>query len=138
MRRCDGKHVVVAWDAPGAGRSTDPPEQFGLDAVEQLLAQALVLADASPESFAATLLPTMFSAAVPAETMRAFDASMRAFHPDGFRAMARASAEDVRDVLPHIDVPTLLVYGDRDVRAPRSVGRPLLLCAASDCDFTIP
>ena len=39
--------------------------------------------------------------------------------------MARASAEDVRDVLPHIDVPTLRVYGDRDVRAPLAVAEAL-------------
>jgi pimeloyl-ACP methyl ester carboxylesterase len=35
--------------------------------------------------------------------------------------VARASAEDVRDVPPQIDIPTLLVYGDRDVRAPLEV-----------------
>jgi pimeloyl-ACP methyl ester carboxylesterase len=46
---------------------------------------------------------------------------MRAFHPVGFRAMARASAEDLRDALPLITVPTLLVYGDNDVRAPLTV-----------------
>jgi pimeloyl-ACP methyl ester carboxylesterase len=34
-------------------------------------------------------------------------------------------AEDVRDVLPHIDIPTLLVYGDRDVRAPLTVAEAL-------------
>jgi pimeloyl-ACP methyl ester carboxylesterase len=39
--------------------------------------------------------------------------------------MARASAEDVRDVLPRIDVPTLLLYGDQDVRAPRAVAEAL-------------
>ena len=50
---------------------------------------------------------------------------MRAFHPRGFRAMARASAEDLRDALPEIDVPTLLVYGDHDVRAPLAVGEHL-------------
>ena len=32
--------------------------------------------------------------------------------------MARASAEDLRGVLPRVNVPTLLVYGDNDVRAP--------------------
>jgi pimeloyl-ACP methyl ester carboxylesterase len=181
---CD-EFTVVAWDAPGAGRSTDPPEHFGLDGyagclagfierlglgrpcviglsfggiialalqrrhaavtgrlvlasayagwagslpldvAEQRLGQALVLADASPDEFVATLLPTMFSAAVPADTVDGFEASMRAFHPGGFRAMARASAEDVRDVLSRIDVPTLLLYGDRDVRAPRAVAEAL-------------
>jgi pimeloyl-ACP methyl ester carboxylesterase len=32
----------------------------------------------------------------------------------------------MRDVLPYIDVPTLLLYGDRDVRAPRQVAEALL------------
>ena len=59
------------------------------------------------------------------EMIDAFGASMRAFHPIGFRAMARAAAEDLRDALPHLDVPTLLVYGDQDVRAPLSVAEDL-------------
>jgi pimeloyl-ACP methyl ester carboxylesterase len=46
---------------------------------------------------------------------------MRSFHPVGFQAMARASAEDLRDALPGGDVPTLLVYGDCDIRAPLTV-----------------
>jgi pimeloyl-ACP methyl ester carboxylesterase len=50
---------------------------------------------------------------------------MRAFHPVGFRAMARASAENLRDVLAGIQVPTLLLYGDRDVRAPLAVAEDL-------------
>jgi pimeloyl-ACP methyl ester carboxylesterase len=66
------------------------------------------------------LLPTM-----PRETVDDFRASMRTFHPRGFRAMARASAEDVCDVLPYVNVPTLLVYGDRDVRAPMTVAEAL-------------
>jgi pimeloyl-ACP methyl ester carboxylesterase len=172
--------TVVAWDAPGAGRSTDPPERFGLngyadclagflerlgldtasmaglsfggilalalqrrhspkssalilalayagwagslpsEVAEQRLRQALVLADRAPEEFVAALLPTMFSKTMPPETPDDFRASMHAFHPRGFRAMARASAEDVRDV-PHVDVPTPLVYGDRDERAAPTV-----------------
>jgi pimeloyl-ACP methyl ester carboxylesterase len=84
-----------------------------------------VLADLSPEEFVGTLLPTMFSAATPPETVDAFGASMLAFHPAGFRAMAGASAENLRDVLPRIAVPTLLVYGDKDVRAPLAVAEDL-------------
>jgi pimeloyl-ACP methyl ester carboxylesterase len=181
---CD-ECMVVAWDAPGAGRSTDPPERFGLDGYADCLAgflerlgldtacvaglsfggilalalqrrhstmsnalilasayagwagslppdladrrlrQALALADGTPEAFVGALLPTMFSKTMPPETIDDFRASMQAFHPRGFRAMARASAEDVRDVLPHVDVPTLLVYGDRDVRAPLTVAEAL-------------
>ena len=39
--------------------------------------------------------------------------------------MARAAAEDLRDALPCVDVPTLLVYGDKDVRAPLTVAEDL-------------
>jgi pimeloyl-ACP methyl ester carboxylesterase len=84
-----------------------------------------VLADLSPEEFVGTLPPTMSSAATPPETVDAFGASMLAFHPAGFRAMARASAENLRDVLPRIGVPTLLLYGDQDVRAPLAVAEDL-------------
>jgi pimeloyl-ACP methyl ester carboxylesterase len=187
-RQLDGlsdEFTVVAWDAPGMGRSTDPPERFGLDGyahslggfVEQLglerpcviglsfggvlalalqrrhpgiagrlvlasayagwggslppdvaerrLRQALALADGSPDALVAALLPSMFSSAAPAETVEDFGAGMRGFHPRGLQALARACAEDVRDALPRIDVPTLLLYGDRDVRAPRAVAESL-------------
>ena len=60
----------------------------------------------------------MFSEGTPHEEVDRFGASMRAFHRVGFIAMARAAAEDLRDVLPEIKVPTLLVYGNHDVRAP--------------------
>jgi pimeloyl-ACP methyl ester carboxylesterase len=38
------------------------------------------------------------------------------------RALAEA---DLRDVLPAITVPTLLLYGDKDVRAPLTVAQHL-------------
>jgi pimeloyl-ACP methyl ester carboxylesterase len=181
---CD-QFTVVAWDAPGAGGSADPPESFGLagyadclagfvqrlgleqpqvaglsfggilalelsrrhatipatlilasayagwagslpaDVAQQRLQQALGLAELSPEEFVGALLPTTFSQATPPEAVEAFGASMLGFHPAGFRAMARASAENVCDVLAHIKVPTLLVCGDKDVRAPPAVAEDL-------------
>jgi pimeloyl-ACP methyl ester carboxylesterase len=190
--------TVVAWDAPGAGRSSDPPERFGLDGyadclagfletlaldtacvagvsfggilglalqrrhsarssalilasayagwagslppevAEQRLRQALALADGAPQAFVGALLPTMFSKPMPPEMVDDFRASMLAFHPRGFRAMAWASAEDVRDVLPHVDVPTLLVYGDRDVRAPLTVGEALQAAIAGSRLVVLP
>ncbi len=95
------------------------------DVAEQRLQQALLLADLSPEEFVGALLPTMLSEGTPADVVAAFGAAMRAFHPVGFRAVARASAENLRDVLPLIEVPTLLVYGDNDVRAPLTVAQDL-------------
>jgi pimeloyl-ACP methyl ester carboxylesterase len=91
----------------------------------QRLRQAHILAGLSPDEFVGTLLPTMFSEGTPPESVEAFGASMRAFQPAGFRAMANASAENLRDVLPQITVPTLLVYGADDVRAPLPVARDL-------------
>jgi pimeloyl-ACP methyl ester carboxylesterase len=181
---CDD-FTVIAWDALGAGRSSDPPESFGTagyadclagfveqlglgrphvvglsfggilalalhrrhpaaprtlvlasayagwagsppaEVTEQRLRQAMVLAELQPAEFVATLLPTVFSDATPPESVDAFRASMLGFHPTGFRAMARASAENLRDALPRIDLPTLLVYGGQDVRAPLPVAEDL-------------
>lgn len=43
-----------------------------------------------------------------------------------YRVTARAFAEaDLRDVLPRITVPTLVLHGDSDQRCPLSVGREL-------------
>ena len=177
--------TVVAWDAPGAGGSSDPPESFGMagysdclagfvaglglespfiagisfggslaidfcrrhpavpkalvlasayagwggslpaQVADQRLRQALALADLTPDEFRDTLLPTMFSDGTAPDVVAEFGSSMVAFHPAGFRAMARASAEDLRDALPHVSPATLLVCGDRDVRAPLDVARRL-------------
>jgi pimeloyl-ACP methyl ester carboxylesterase len=177
--------TVIAWDAPGAGGSSDPPESFGMAGYSDCLAgliahlglqrpvliglsfggalaidfgrqhpavpkalvlasayagwagslgpgvaaqrlrQALTLAEVTPEELRSTLLPTMFSDGTAQKVVDEFGSSVESFHPAGFRAMARACAEDLRDALPHIVAPTLLVCGDRDVRAPLHVGRHL-------------
>jgi pimeloyl-ACP methyl ester carboxylesterase len=111
--------LVLASAYAGWGGSL-PPE-----AADQRLRQALVLADLAPDEFVGTLLPTMFSPGTDPVAVEAFGAAVRAFHPTGFRAMARASAENLRDVLPRVDVPTLLVHGGQDVRAPLPVAEDL-------------
>ena len=96
------------------------------EVVEQRLQQALRLADLPPEQLVSELLPTMLAESAPAELVDAFAESMSGTHPAGLRASARAFAEaDVRDVLPTIAVPTLLMYGDKDVRAPLNVAHAL-------------
>jgi pimeloyl-ACP methyl ester carboxylesterase len=94
-----------------------PPEE-----VDRRLNQVLDLADLPPERFVSAVEPTMFEGETPPD----FFASLLEFHPAGLRAMARAVAEaDLRDVLPQIDVPTLLLYGENDVRAPREVAEAI-------------
>jgi pimeloyl-ACP methyl ester carboxylesterase len=177
--------TLVAWDAPGAGASADPPPSFGMagyaeclagfvaelslkrphlvglsfggalaiagsgrhprlarslvvvsgyagwrgslpsDVADQRLAQALTLSELSPRDLEQALLPTMFATRPAADDVQRFAATLRAFHPAGFRAMAEASADDLREMLPTIEVPTLLVYGDQDRRAPLPVAEHL-------------
>jgi pimeloyl-ACP methyl ester carboxylesterase len=185
LRALANEFRLVAWDAPGAGASADPPESFGMDGyadclagfvaalglagshlvglsfggalalavaarhpglarslvvvsgyagwtgslppdvVERRLSQAVELSELTSDALVDALLPTMFATMPTAEDLDRFAASMRMFHPSGFRAMARASAEDLRSLLPSIDSPTLLVYGDQDVRAPLPVAEHL-------------
>jgi pimeloyl-ACP methyl ester carboxylesterase len=76
--------------------------------------------------FVAAMLPSMFSKFAPVDRVAAFAANLAEFDPAGFRLMAKASAEtDLRDVLAGIDIPTLLLYGDQDVRAPREVAEAI-------------
>jgi pimeloyl-ACP methyl ester carboxylesterase len=174
--------TVIVWDAPGAGESADPPEDFGIDAyadcfagvlralrverahlvglsfgaslvlaafhrhrglassltlvsgyagwlgslgrheADRRLARSLEAARLTPGEFVAAMAPSMFSPSADAELVAPFLDSVRAFRPSGFRAMARASYADQRHVLAEIDVPTLLLYSDHDVRAPVSIG----------------
>jgi pimeloyl-ACP methyl ester carboxylesterase len=178
--------TVIAWDMPGAGRSSDPPPTFRMpdyaDAVAGFVAalgvdrphlaglsfggalalevyrrhpalpRTLVLvsayagwagslspavvearrehtlrqADLSPEDFADIWLATLVSESAPAAVVAEVRAMVREFHADGLRTGTHAIAEaDLRDVLPRIDVPTLLVYGDADVRSPLDVAEDL-------------
>lgn len=180
-----GEFTVVAWDAPGCGGSSDPPDGFLLDGYADCLAalvealgldrphvaglsfgatlalglyrrhpavpRTLVLASAyagwagslppaeverrlesatrdshlGPDELADRLLATLLAgdAPEPADELRAIVAD---FHPQGARTMARAMAQaDLRDVLPRVRVPTLLLHGERDVRAPVAVAEEI-------------
>jgi len=177
--------TVVAWDAPGAGSSSDPPGGFSMDDyadcfagfiralrieqahlvglsfggalvlatfhrhrglasslalvsgyagwrgslgsadAQQRLSRSLEVSELNPDEFAAAMVPSMFSPSVESEVVAPFVDSVRAFRPDGFRAMARASFEDQSHVLPEVDVPTLLLYADHDLRAPVTVGEAM-------------
>ena len=178
--------TVVAWDAPGCGGSSDPPETFGRDAYGECLesfvhelalerphvlglsfgsvlalelyrrrprrVHSLVLASAyagwagslAPEEAAARTrrawkdldrpqaewvreyLPTFFSHSVDQEVVDVAEAMILDSRPAGLAAALRAfAAADLREVLPTIAVPTLLLYGEDDQRSPRRVAEKL-------------
>jgi pimeloyl-ACP methyl ester carboxylesterase len=72
-------------------------------------------------------LPTLVTDRAP-EEMRAslLDAMTSASRAEGIRPMLHAMAEaDLRAVLPTIAVPTLLLYGELDVRSPLAVAEEM-------------
>ncbi|MDP9295335.1 MAG: alpha/beta hydrolase [Actinomycetota bacterium] len=75
------------------------------------------------DEFVARWVPVeFFTEAVPRPVQEAMAAVVRDFHPLGFRLMAKALADsDTTELLPHIEVPTLLLWGHDDVRSPLSV-----------------
>ena len=175
--------TVVAWDEPGAGRSSDVPADFGLADYANCLAAlieavalgpahvagiswggtvvlelyrhhpelvaTLILVDtyagwkgslseeevrarvegvhrmlaAPAEEFDPTL-PGLFAGDPPAEFVPLLAEMAADVRPESFRVALLAMAEtDQRDLLPRITVPTLLVWGEQDVRSPLSVAR---------------
>jgi pimeloyl-ACP methyl ester carboxylesterase len=178
--------TVVAWDAPGCGRSFDPPDDYGLDGYADCLAafidalglerphvlglsfgsgvalelfrrhralpRTLVLAsayagwlgslgrgvaeerrrwglsaaDQPRDDYVRDLNKTLFTESVRADVVEEMTEIAKDLRPVGLRAMSNAFADaDLRDVLPEVDVPTLLIYGDVDQRSPVSVGEDL-------------
>lgn len=180
------QYMVIAWDAPGCGRSTDPPETFRLpdyadslaafleaigverthvvglsfggglalelyrrhpvvlrslvlvsayagwagslpaEIVDQRLRQVLRESEMPPEELVRTYVPGLLTESAPTWLVDELVQIMSDFHPAGVRVMARSFAEaDLRDTLPLIGVPTLLLYGEHDLRAPTSVAEEL-------------
>jgi pimeloyl-ACP methyl ester carboxylesterase len=175
--------TVVAWDEPGAGRSSDVPADFTLGAYADCLAivieavglgpahvgglswggtvvlelyrrrpelvATLLMVDtyagwkgslpeeevrarvagvrrmlaAPPGAFEPTL-PGLFAGAPPPRFAGLLDDMHAAVRPEAMRTALGIMAEaDLRDVLPTITVPTLLVWGEADGRSGLEVAR---------------
>ena len=175
--------TVVAWDEPGAGRSSDVPASFGLAdyaaclaaLIEALalgpahlaglswggtvvlelyrhrpdLVATLILVDtyagwkgslpedevrdriegvrqmlaAPAEDFDPTL-PGLFAGDPPAEAVALLEQVAADVRPASLGVALEVMAQaDLRDVLPAIAVPTLLIWGEHDVRSPLRVAR---------------
>lgn len=177
---------VVAWDAPGAGQSSDPPESstlaswagwlaeliealglapahvaglsFGGGLALQLfrdhreVVRSLILISAyagwggslpqdeietrlsltrrnserPPEEWAPALIDTLLPVGSDPKLAEEITLMLNDFHPAATRTSLQAfAAADLRDTLPQVDVPTLLLYGEHDVRSPASVREPI-------------
>jgi pimeloyl-ACP methyl ester carboxylesterase len=144
--------TVIAWDEPGAGRSSDVPGDFvaqelyrhhpGLVATlilvdtyagwrgslpeDEVLARVAGMREmlaAPAEKFDPTL-PGLFAGDPPAEFVPLLEEIAAAVRPESLRMQLSVMAEaDQRDLLPRIAVPTLLIWGELDARSPLSVAR---------------
>ena len=86
------------------------------------LASCLAQADMPPDEVAAQWLPSLFSEHAPAEVVEELGAILRDFRPAGLRLVAPAvAAADHRDLLPRIEAPTLLLWGEHDARSPVAI-----------------
>jgi pimeloyl-ACP methyl ester carboxylesterase len=107
--------AYAGWAGSLPREVAEERRQWGLRASEQPL-----------DEFVRDLNETLFTESVPADLVDEVVEIVKDFHPAGLRAMANAFADaDLRDVLPLIDVPTLLLYGDTDQRSPVSIGEEL-------------
>jgi pimeloyl-ACP methyl ester carboxylesterase len=94
--------------------------------VEARLQLALRLADTLPATVTPESLPGLFSSEIPPGLMQELTQAMSEVRAPGTRVMAQAFAEaDLRDSLAEISMPTLLLYGDTDQRAPRPIAEAL-------------
>ncbi len=180
------EYTVIAWDAPGCGRSSAPSDDFGIrdvvsyligflhalgleqphvlglswgaglalelyrtaptiprtlllasayagwagslpaDVVTQRLNAYLRAAGMAREEEMRAWAPGFFGATAPEELVDEVVAIVSDFDPRVLSTLARSFAEtDLRDVLPTIDIPTLLLYGDADTRSPLQVAEVL-------------
>lgn len=175
--------MVIAWDEPGAGRSSDVPEGFELADYAHCLASVIEAVAGGPAHVAGLswggtvglelyrhhpeLVTTLILAdtyagwkgSLPAEEVRARVASVRRMlesrasefdpaplglfagdppaefiplleemaaevRPESLGNSLSVMAEaDLRELLPRIAVPTLLVWGELDARSPLSIAR---------------
>jgi pimeloyl-ACP methyl ester carboxylesterase len=96
-----------------------PPEM-----VADRLSQCLRESEMAASDFIPGWMPGLLTPDAPPSLRDEATALMSGFHPSGYRTMAHSVAEaDLRDVLPAITVPTLLIWGEDDRRSSVSIAR---------------
>jgi pimeloyl-ACP methyl ester carboxylesterase len=177
---------VVAWDAPGAGASSDPPDPFTMaewahtlarfldvvgiehthilgmswggvlaqefyrlyptralslilvgtyagwkgslpaDVCRERLATCIRGASLPVDDFVPQWVAGLIAAGASEDVRHELSLIVADRHPLGFTLMARSLADtDTRDLLPRIQVPTLLLWGDADIRSPLAIAEQL-------------
>lgn len=114
------RSLVLAGAYAGWAGSLPPEEVQGR--LSRILAETV----RPPAEWVDDYLPGFFANPVPPETLQLVREVMLATRPTGAVPMLRAfAAADLRDVLPTVTVPTLVLHAEADVRAPRPVADAL-------------
>jgi pimeloyl-ACP methyl ester carboxylesterase len=115
------KTLILASAYAGWAGSLPP------DVVEQRKQGMLKRIDLPPQDWAREWIPTLLTESASAPVVDELTSILVDFHPEGQRALLRAgwAEHDAREVLAKIKVPTLLLYGDRDIRSPLDVAREM-------------
>ncbi len=120
-RRPDLANTLLLTGGYAGWAGSLPPEE-----VAARLGTFMTQFDQPAEQWVGEYIPTLLTERAPPEVVESLVAMMADSRPAGLRAMILAMAEaDLRDVLPRITVPTLLLYGEEDVRSPLSVAEDL-------------
>lgn len=94
---------------------------------EQRKQRMLQMIESPPDQWAREWIPTLLTSAASAELVDEVTTILADFHPAGQRALLRSgfAEHDLRNLLPQIAVPTLLLYGESDVRSPKNVAEDM-------------
>lgn len=105
-----------------AGWAGSLPAEVVAECVRRVLDET----DRPPEEWVSSYLPGFFAGPVDQAILEETTEIMCAARPAGVKPMVAAFAEaNLRGVLGSIAVPTLLIYGELDERAPLAVARDL-------------
>lgn len=99
---------------------------FTQEVVARRLSNSLPDLELPTERVAAKWIPSFLTPSAPSSLMEEIGVITSEFNRDGMRVMIQALAEaDLREVLPGVEMPTLLIWGDEDARSPLSVAADL-------------
>jgi pimeloyl-ACP methyl ester carboxylesterase len=110
--------TLILVDTYAGWKGSLPEEEVRsrVEGVQQMLAEPARKFDAA--------LPGLFAGDPPREFLPLLEAMAADVRAESTRTALVAMAEaDQRDLLPHIVVPTLLIWGEQDARSPLSVAR---------------
>jgi pimeloyl-ACP methyl ester carboxylesterase len=120
------RHPEVAGAIVAADAYAGWSGSFPADVVQQRLRQSLADLELPPSELVTKWLPGFLTGSAPPDLAEELAQIMAGFRPAGMAVMIRALAEaDLRAALPSLSLPTLLLWGEEDVRSPLSVAKDI-------------